>query len=100
MIRSVATAVLGILIAAHVAWAGPPFTTDDPETVEYQHWEVYFASRLFKDPGGWSGTAPELEVNYGSVPNLQLHLIALVSYVVPPHEGTRFGYGDTADSNK
>lgn len=95
MIRSIATVVASILVATHLAWAGPPFTTDDPEPVEYQHWEVYFASRLFKDPSGWSGTAPELEVNYGAVPNLQLHLIAPISYVVVPHGPTLFGYGDT-----
>ncbi len=23
------------------AYGGPPFRTDDPEPVEYQHWEVY-----------------------------------------------------------
>ena len=95
VIRYGATTILGILIAAHVAWAGPPFNTDDPEPVEYQHWEVYVASRLFKDHGGRSGTAPELEVNYGAVPNLQLHLIAPVAYVAPRHGPTLFGYGDT-----
>jgi len=25
-------------------FAGPPYITDDPEPVEYQHWEVYLAS--------------------------------------------------------
>jgi hypothetical protein len=24
--------------------AGPPFVTDDPVPVDYQHWEVYLAS--------------------------------------------------------
>jgi len=95
MFRRLTATAIWLVAAVQLAWAGPPFTTDDPETVEYQHWEVYFASRLFKDAGGWSGTAPELEVNYGAVPNLQLHLIAPVSFVVPPNEATRFGYGDT-----
>ena len=26
------------------AQAGPPYITDDPEPVEYQHWEFYVAS--------------------------------------------------------
>jgi hypothetical protein len=31
--------------ATSAAWAGPPFITDDPETVEYQHGEFYIASQ-------------------------------------------------------
>jgi outer membrane putative beta-barrel porin/alpha-amylase len=95
MIRLTATVIFCIVAAAQLASAGPPFNTDDPEPVEYQHWEVYLASRSLHDKGGWSGTLPELEVNYGVIPNLQLHLIAPVSYVAPAHDGTRFGYGDT-----
>jgi hypothetical protein len=44
-------------------WAGPPFTTDDPEPVEYRHWEIYVASQLEHDKGGWSGTSPHFEIN-------------------------------------
>jgi hypothetical protein len=84
-----------ILIRVQVAWAGPPFATDDPEPVDYRHWEVYVASQLSHDKGGWTGTAPHFEVNYGAIPNLQLHLIAPVSFAAPVHEATQFGYGDT-----
>ena len=84
-----------MFFAAQLVWAGPPFTTDDPEPVQYQHWEVYLASQIAHDKEGWSGTSPHLEVNYGAVPNLQLHLIAPVSFVSPSHEAARFGYGDT-----
>ena len=80
---------------APLCWAGPPFTTDDPEPVEYQHWEIYVASQLEHDKVGWSGTSPHFEVNYGALPNLQLHLIAPVSFSAPAHEATHFGYGDT-----
>ena len=51
MIRSIAT-LLSIVATATLAWAGPPFTTDDPEPVEYQHWEVYLASRPFTTKAG------------------------------------------------
>ena len=84
-----------ILISGQVAWAGPPFATDDPEPVEYRHWEIYIASQLNHDKEGWAGTAPHLEVNYGVVPNVQLHLIAPLSFAAPAHEATHFGYGDT-----
>jgi hypothetical protein len=86
---------LVIWAAVHVARAGPPFTTDDPEPVEYRHWEIYLASQLAHDSSGWSGTSPHVEINYGPIPNLHLHLIAPVAFNAPSHGGTQFGYGDT-----
>ncbi len=85
-----------LLLAPATAWAGPPYTTDDPEPVDYHHWELYLASAVGHDRDGWSGTAPHFEVNYGAAPNLQLHLIAPMTFNAPDHGGTRqYGYGDT-----
>ncbi len=75
--------------------AGPPYVTDDPEPVEYRHWEVYLASQHSRENKIWSGTAPHVEVNYGAIPNLQLHLIAPFSYVLPEEGTDQYGYGDT-----
>src|SRR5450432_350943 len=66
--------VVAILLASAAAQAGPPYVTDDPEPVDYRHWEVYLASQDAITSGGASGTAPHVEVNYGAVPDLQLHL--------------------------
>jgi hypothetical protein len=77
------------------AHAGPPFLTDDPEPVEYQHWEFYLASLDFKMAGDWSGTAPHVEVNYGVVSNVQLHVIAPLAYDAPSAGPAHYGYGDT-----
>ena len=87
-----ALALLGIVGTAH---GGPPFVTDDPEPVDYQHWEFYVASQDSKLGGDWSGTGPHLELNYGVVPDVQLHLIAPLVYDVPPDGSARYGYGDT-----
>lgn len=57
------------------AQAGPPFLTDDPEPVALRHWELYAASQWSWDRHGASGTLPHVEVNYGALPGLQLHLI-------------------------
>jgi len=84
-----------VLMIAPRAWAGPPYTTDDPETVEYRHWEMYLASQTFHDTATWTGTAPHLEVNYGLVPNVQLHVIAPLAYSLPAHGRLAYGYGDT-----
>ena len=81
-------------VGLSVVWAGPPFITDDPEPVEYCHWEIYLASQHTKDKDEWSGTAPHFEVNYGTLPNLQLHLIAPFSYVSPNDGSSHYGFGD------
>lgn len=78
-----------------LANAGPPFMTDDPEPVEFQHWEVYLASLHMKTADGWSGTAPHVEVNYGVVPDVQLHLIMPLAYSAPSDGGHHYGYADT-----
>jgi hypothetical protein len=77
------------------AQAGPPFLTDDPEPVEYQHWEFYVASLDFKTADDWTGTAPHVEVNYGVVSNVQLHVIAPLAYDAPSVGSAHYGYGDT-----
>jgi len=88
-------AMLAILGAVPTAQGGPPFVTDDPEPVDYQHWEFYVASQDAKLGGDWSGTGPHLELNYGVVPDVQLHLIAPLAYDVPPAGSSHYGYGDT-----
>ena len=77
------------------AWAGPPFVTDDPEPVEFRHWEIYLAAQYKHDRDQDSSTLPHLEINYGAIPNLQIHLIAPLVYVKPEGSGSEYGYGDT-----
>ncbi|MDB5050543.1 MAG: hypothetical protein JWO30_3614 [Fibrobacteres bacterium] len=78
-----------------IVLAGPPFLTDDPEPVDYRHWEFYIASQHTRASDRWSGTAPHFELNYGVVPNVQLHLIAPLAYNAPNEGHTHYGYGDT-----
>jgi hypothetical protein len=87
-------AMLILVSSTFCATAGPPFVTDDPEPVDYQHWEVYIASMHSKFGGDWSGTAPQVEVNYGAVPDLQLHVIAPVGYDSPPEGAGHYGMAD------
>jgi hypothetical protein len=75
--------------------AGPPYATDDPEPVDYRHWEVYLASQVEHGDGPWSGTGPHIEVNYGALSNLQLHLITPFEFILPSEGTGRYGYGDT-----
>jgi hypothetical protein len=86
--------VLGLTLTGTV-YGGPPFVTDDPEPVDYEHWEFYVASEHARLDGDWSGTAPHFELNYGVVPDVQLHVIAPLAYDVPPAGSSHYGYGDT-----
>lgn len=93
------TAVGLLLLAGAVGvlktQAGPPFLTDDPEPVDFHHWEFYVASMDTRTSDGWSGTGPHFELNYGVVPNVQLHLIAPLAYDAPATGKGHYGYGDT-----
>jgi hypothetical protein len=94
-----ATLLLGVILLVlglpPEVFAGPPYVTDDPEPVEYRHWEVYLASTFTKQPDAWTTTAPHLEVNYGAVPNVQLHTILPMTLYAPAEGASSYGYGDT-----
>ena len=86
-----ALSTLGIV---GTAFGGPPFVTDDPEPVDYQHWEFYVATMHSKLGGDWSGSAPFFELNYGVVPDLQLHVIVPLGYDSPPQGAAHYGWSD------
>ncbi len=77
------------------ALAGPPFVTDDPEPVEYKHWEAYLFSIYNHPAGGDFAQAPAIEVNYGLFPEAQIHLIAPVTLNRDSDDPVHYGYGDT-----
>lgn len=76
------------------SFAGPPFNTDDPEPVDFRHWEYYISSINTHQAGVWSGTAPHLEANYGLLPDVQVHLLMPVNYISVTGEGSKFGFAD------
>jgi hypothetical protein len=86
---------LACLALPLLARAGPPYVTDDPEPVAYRHWEAYVGSEYEHSGDGAAGTLPHVEVNYGAMPNLQLHIVAPVAFDAPSGAERHFGYGDT-----
>jgi len=83
------------LVIGEPAYAGPPFRTDDPEPVEFGHWEVYGFSTATNAAGGTVGILPGTEINYGAAPNLQLHLILPLTFDTASAGDMQFGCGDT-----
>ena len=76
------------------AFAGPPFRTDDPQPVDFRHWEAYVFSTFDKTADGRATQFPALEFNWGAVPNVQLHLVLPVASSRPPGGPTCFGAAD------
>ena len=89
--------LLGILILLCVqpVFAGPPFDTDDPQPVDFKHWEYYISSINTFQSRTWSGTSPHFEVNYGLIPNMQVHLLMPINYDYSRDQGGHLGYAST-----
>ena len=97
-LAALASCALAVLVpgAAPRALAGPPFFTDDPEPVEPGHGELYLATQDVWARDLWSGTLPHVEFNYGPIEDVQLHVIAPLTYDQPDDTHTmQYGYGDT-----
>lgn len=92
-LAAIATAVSSLL--AGRAHAGPPYVTDDPEPVPYQHFEFYNLSLGTAIRGDTQGEGPAWEYNYGLIPNGQVHIIAPMVFDSTAGAASQFGYGDT-----
>jgi hypothetical protein len=75
--------------------AGPPFLTDDPEPVDYQHWEAYLFAGGDHAGGGYTINGPAVELNYGVLPDTQLHLVVPMTTVGGGGAPAVSGLGDT-----
>jgi hypothetical protein len=86
--------LLAMLAASGAAMAGPPFITDDPEPVDYQHWEVNYALTGTLSKDGGNAALPLIDANYGALPDLQLHVQPQLDYVRGDGKSA-IGVGDT-----
>src|SRR4029077_2174250 len=73
---------------------GPPCRTDDPEPVEFRHFEIDLFSQGTRTVDGWNAVLPALEMNYGALPDLQLHAILPVGFTAPVDGSSGFALGD------
>ncbi len=93
--RLVVVLAASILFSSASGHAGPPYMTDDPEPVEFRHWEVYLAAQHFSVRDGSSGSAPLVDLNFGAWPGLQLHIMGQLTYTRPSIGPAFYGPGDT-----
>jgi len=79
---SLAIGAAVLLRLAAPAIAGPPYMTDDPETTDYRHFEIYTFSQGTAAQNGIDGEGG-IDFNYGGGPNLQLTATLPVGYGFP-----------------
>ena len=89
-----AAIVFVIFMSVERALAGPPFVTDDPDTTEFKHWEFDFFSIYSHTDGADFAQSPAMEMDYGLVPDLQLHAIFPMTYDRMPGGVAEYGFGD------
>ncbi|MDQ2774866.1 MAG: hypothetical protein M3Y57_08080 [Acidobacteriota bacterium] len=96
---------LGVLLCLFSvqAWAGPPFQTDDPEPIDFRHYELYTFAASDGTPVETDTAGPAIEFNWGALPNVHLHIIVPAAAIFPSNNprlapagiGPRpFGLGD------
>ena len=83
------------IVSFYSVHAGPPFNTDDPEPVEYKHWEFYISSINFWQSRFKTGTLPHFECNYGLIPNIQVHILMPLNYSLVQNKDFNYGYANT-----
>lgn len=84
-----------IVVFADSALGGPPFRTDDPVPIGFRHGEIYLFSSAVADGSGFGGIGPALEINYGALPDVHLHIVMPLAFSKPRDGRLRAGYGDT-----
>jgi hypothetical protein len=89
--------VIFLTLTINLVKAGPPYFTDDPDPVHFRHWEYYLSSQNSFDTrhNSASGTIPHIEINYGVVPDVQLHLVLPAAYLYSALHDLEIGYAFT-----
>lgn len=78
-----------------LAWAGPPYITDDPEPPELGHWEIFLAGLSEATPQEGLLTLPQFDINYGVMKDLQATVTFTFVDALKPHALGPYGLGDT-----
>src|ERR1039457_72002 len=81
-------ALVALASVSTTALAGPPFQTDDPEPIDYRHYEFYTFAAADGTPVETDTVGPAFEFNWGALPNVHLHIIAPLAAILPANNPT------------
>ena len=87
--------LLGAVLCADPASAAAPFRTDDANPTDTHKWEVDLFGSGTLVQGGGAGVLPGLEVDYGVIEGVQLHVSLPLGYARSGGKRLGFGAGDT-----
>ena len=86
-------AAIALASAAAPAIAGPPYLTDDPETTDLRHWEIYNFVTFDGRHADFDGAAG-FDFNYGAAEDLQLTATVPIAFSHARESGWHGGRGD------
>jgi hypothetical protein len=96
MIRPREVSLILLALCASSVVAHEPYVTDDPDPVDYHHTEIFVSTQSVWSRDDYAGVLPYFELNYGAVPEVELHLQLPLNYdQTRPAGKFRYGYGDT-----
>lgn len=87
------------LVVPTVAWAGPPYLTDDPEPTDHGKWEIYGPQFEASGKGAVFEGAAGVEVNFGAAKDLQV-TVGIPAAYTHDRSGWSWGGGDLEVSAK
>src|SRR5579863_3940158 len=73
----------GLTLGRVAALGGPPFQTDDPEPIDFEHYEFYTFASSDGTPVETDTVGPAVEFNWGALPNVHLHIVVPAAAVLP-----------------
>src|ERR1019366_7571240 len=86
-------ALILALFVSPLAFAGPPFQTDDPEPVDFRHYEFYAFGNADGNGVEIDTSGPAAEFNWGILPNTQFHIIVPLASIMPSNNVNYFPAG-------
>jgi hypothetical protein len=81
------------LLLAVAAHAGPPYQTDDPDSTDLHHWEIYGFSNADGSGSDVDGEGG-FDLNYGAAEDVQLTATIPAAFTRSAGDGWRAGTGD------
>lgn len=90
---------VALAAAATVAFAGPPYVTDDPEPTELGHYETYLFTTGASARDAKEGSAG-IDFNYGAAPDLQLTAVFPFAWSEPDGASSDTGLGNVELATK
>lgn len=82
------------MLFSSICSVNQPMITDDGDTADYRHLEIYFYSTIESAPLTSWWTAPALEFDYGLTPRIELHMIIPYLTVIPHPARRASGFSD------